>query len=290
MESFQTFQKLRLVIFNIKQYPMKPALRIFFLISLLAWQNPVSDRIRFFPKTVEYVKNIPNPENVWVFMMAGQSNMAGRGMVEPQDTLSDPRIMTINAKGELVYAKEPLHWYEPTRTGLDCGLSFGRTLLKKIPGNISLLILPTAIGGSAIRQWLGDSSYRGVNLMANFKEKVLIGKKYGQIKAILWHQGESDASAERIAVYPEKLNELFTTFRNIIGNKQLLVLMGELGAYSNNAKGWSQINELLHAHASKDKHTSVIKTGDLVHVGDTVHFNSASQRIMGERFAGAFLN
>ncbi|MEQ8808135.1 MAG: sialate O-acetylesterase, partial [Imperialibacter sp.] len=29
----------------------------------------------------------------WVFVMAGQSNMAGRGIVEPQDTVTNPRIL-----------------------------------------------------------------------------------------------------------------------------------------------------------------------------------------------------
>jgi len=36
---------------------------------------------------VDPVERIPAKENVWVFMLAGQSNMAGRDFVEPQDTL-----------------------------------------------------------------------------------------------------------------------------------------------------------------------------------------------------------
>ncbi len=234
------------------------------------------------------MQNIPAKEKIWVFLMAGQSNMAGRGIVEPQDTLSDKRILTIDAQGKLIYAKEPLHFYEPTRTGLDCGLSFAKTLLKKIPSDITILLLPTAIGGSAIRQWLGDSSYRGVNLMTNFKEKVAIAKQYGKIKAILWHQGESDANAVRIPLYKDNLIKLFTMFRDITGEKNLPVLIGELGSYSNTKATWLQINEVIHEYTMKDKHATYITTNDFVHVGDTVHFNSAGQRMMGERFANAF--
>ncbi|MDX2072664.1 MAG: sialate O-acetylesterase [Haliscomenobacter sp.] len=141
---------------------------------------------------------LPKPNKVWVFLLAGQSNMAGRGIVEAQDALTDPRIFSINSKGEVILAKEPLHFYEPSRVGLDCGLSFGKTLLKGVPKKVSILLLPTAVGGSSMRQWLGDSTYREVKLWSNFLEKVAIGKKYGQIKGILWHQGESDANERSI--------------------------------------------------------------------------------------------
>ena len=78
--------------------------------------------------------------------------MAGRGKVESIDTIPDYRIFTINKEGKLILAKEPLHFYEPKITGLDCGLSFGKELLKHIPDSISVLIMPTAIGGSSISQ------------------------------------------------------------------------------------------------------------------------------------------
>jgi hypothetical protein len=268
---------------------MKKNLFVILLFSLLSWKQIQDGRTKYFPKTVVYIQQVPAKENVWVFIMAGQSNMAGRGIVEPQDTMADKRILSIDAKGKLVYAKEPLHFYEPTRTGLDCGLSFGRSLLEKIPANITILMLPTAIGGSAIRQWLGDSSYRGVNLLSNFREKVALGKQYGKIKGVLWHQGESDANKERIPVYKDRLTELFTTFRNIIGDEKLPVFIGELGSYSNNKNEWLQINKVIHAYVTEDRYATVIKTDDFSHVGDTVHFNSAGQRMLGERFANAYL-
>jgi hypothetical protein len=137
------------------------------------------DRTEFFPKIEQEPNVIPAKENVWVFILAGQSNMAGRGKVEPIDTIPDSRIFTINKEQELILAKEPIHFYEPTMTGLDCGLSFGKELLKKIPDSISLLIIPTAVGGSSIDQWINDSTYRNVTLLTNFKEKIEIGKKYG---------------------------------------------------------------------------------------------------------------
>lgn len=268
---------------------MKYILFALLMLCLFSWNTIQDDRTKYFPKSVEPVVQIPRKENVWVFLLAGQSNMAGRGFVEPQDTMPNKRILAIDANGKLIYAKEPLHFYEPTRTGLDCGLSFANSLLKQIPGNITILLLPTAIGGSASKQWLGDSLYRGVNLLTNFREKVAIGKKYGQIKAVLWHQGESDANKESIPLYKERLVELFTKFRTIIQNDQLPVFIGELGSYSKNNENWQMINNVIHGYSLQDANSSVIKTNDLIHGGDTIHFNSTGQRLLGERFASAYL-
>ncbi|CAD5254099.1 MULTISPECIES: sialate O-acetylesterase [unclassified Imperialibacter] len=224
----------------------------------------------------------------WVFIMAGQSNMAGRGIVEPQDTVTNPRILTIDSLGKVIKAKEPLHFYEPSRVGLDCGLAFAKTLLPKVPDNVTIMIIPTAVGGSSMSQWLGDSLYRNVKLLSNFKEKVAIGKQHGEIKAILWHQGESDANERSIEAYPSKIPQLLATFRSIVQNDSLPVLMGELGSYSNNNDYWQMVNTAIREYATTDQNVSVIGTQDLIHKGDTVHFNSAGQREIGKRFANAY--
>jgi len=242
-----------------------------------------------FPKSVEKIKNAPNKNKVWVFLMAGQSNMAGRGFVEPCDTVPHKRILSVNREGELILAKEPLHFYEPSNTGLDCGLSFGKTLLKGIPKNISVLIIPTAIGGSSIQQWIGDSLFREVKLLSNFREKAAWGAKYGQIKGILWHQGESDAKETNIPVHEEKLAVLFSVFRNIANNDSLPVFIGELGSFSKNNENWQLINQKLRNYASVDPYSFVISTYDLKDKGDKVHFDSEGQRIMGERFAKEYI-
>jgi len=250
----------------------------------------VAERTTYFPKRIETMSNSINKENVWVFIMAGQSNMAGRGIVEPEDTVSNKRVLSINEDGQIIIAKEPLHFYEPERTGLDCGLSFAKTLIKKIPDSISILIIPTAVGGSSIRQWLGDSVYRSVKLFSNFLAKVEIAKQNGIIKGILWHQGESDANAKDIPLHKQRLHLLFSKFRAEVGNNELPVLLGELGSFSENPADFDLINKAIHDYAAEDKNSRVISTKDLKDKGDHLHFNSKGQRIMGKRFAEAYLS
>ncbi|MDO5970735.1 sialate O-acetylesterase [Flavivirga aquimarina] len=242
-----------------------------------------------FPQVIEFPKRIPKKKDVWVFMMAGQSNMAGRGFVEPQDTIPSERILTINKENDIILAKEPLHFYEPKMGGLDSGLSFAKSLLKDIPKNVSILLIPTAVGGSSINKWVNDSVHRDVKLLSNFKEKVVLAKKYGTVKGILWHQGESDANKKKIPKYNKNLAILFKTFRKSVGNKTLPILMGELGSYSKKKESWIAINNAINKYASKDRYISVVKTSDLKDKGDKLHFNSEGQRMMGKRFAEAYI-
>lgn len=268
---------------------MKVVLLVGCILIFITGRSQPGARTMNFPKQTEIAKEPKNKKKVWVFMLAGQSNMAGRGFVEPEDTLSERRLLTIDKDGQLILAKEPLHFYEPDLAGLDCGYSFGTTLLKNIPGDISVLLIPTAVGGSSISQWLGDSVHREVKLFSNFLQKMEIGKRYGTIKGILWHQGESDANANNIPLYKERLSELIGWFRATAGNSSLPVLFGELGSYSNDKTNWGLINKAINEYSVRDKFSTVISTADLEHKGDHIHFNSKGQRLIGRRFAEAYL-
>ena len=59
-------------------------------------KEPIPDeRTSNFPKQQIKVEEMPERHNLWIFLLAGQSNMAGRGKVEPRDTIPDKRILTI---------------------------------------------------------------------------------------------------------------------------------------------------------------------------------------------------
>lgn len=225
---------------------------------------------------------------MWIFILAGQSNMAGRGLVEPQDTVPNRRILTINSANEIIVAKEPLHFYEPTLTGLDCGHSFANRLIRKLNEEITILLLPLAVGGSSTQQWLGDSLHRNVKLMSNFRERVDAAREHGIIKGILWHQGEADADSKNIVDYQERLLKIFREFRMYCGNTTLPILIGELGTFSENQDHWNLINKAIHQYATTDKNAIVINTSDLKSKTDKIHFNSEGQRSMGRRMADKF--
>jgi hypothetical protein len=245
------------------------------------------DQKNYFPSVAEKPKALPTRQYFYLFILAGQSNMAGRGFVQPQDTVSSPQVLTLDKDNEWVYAKEPLHYYEPIRTGLDCGLSFGKRLSILCGKNITIGLIPCAVGGSSIEQWLGDSVYRDVRLYSNLLEKAKTAATFGIIKGILWHQGEANATLGNYDHYKQKLESFFTKLRNDLNNPSLPVYAGQLALFLNrslNPFADSINNDLQHLSVTMTN-MFVIKTIDLTPKSDAIHFDSRSQRIMGKRFA-----
>lgn len=265
---------------------------LFFVVSVLMLQFSLAQGVVHtnFPKQTVYPEKLPSRQNVWAFLMAGQSNMAGRGDVEPSDTIPNPRILTINQNDEVVVAKEPLHYYEPTRTGLDCGLSFARTLLKSVPDSVSILLVPAAVGGSSIQHWMKDSVWRDVHLLLNSKHKASLASKVAVFKGILWHQGEANSNTPLdIERHAGRLGTVAILLRDLTYDKNLPFLVGELGTFSDNKKGFKELNQQLRSFVKTDKNSAIIITDDLPHKGDNLHFNSEAQRKMGERFAQTYV-
>jgi len=270
----------------------KLALLIIGLLVVFAFSFGQDNRKVNFPKKEEIPAQLPKPGNLWIFIMAGQSNMAGRGLVEPQDTIPNPRVLTMNKENKWVIAKEPLHFYQPDLTGLDCGMAFALELLKSVGDSVSIGLVPCAVGGSSVDNWLSDVSFNNVELFRNFKERTEQSLKAGQIKAILWHQGESDASIEKIHQYNSKIETLFGRFRKVVGNDSLPIIMGELGSYyfpDDQQALWDSINVQIRSIADKGSNHFCVPTGDLTPKDDRIHFNAASQRELGKRYADKFV-
>ena len=267
---------------------------VLLLAGVALWMNGMAqDKQANFPKKVEYPQEMPAKKHFWIFILSGQSNMAGRGIVEPQDTVPNSRILAMNLQDKWVVAKEPLHLYQPKLTGLDAGLSFARELLKHVGDSITIGLVPTAVGGSPIESWMNDSVFNGVRLYSNFKDKAGTAMKYGEIKGIIWHQGESDAFPAKIPVYKEKLETVLTRFRTFIGNDSLPIIMGELGSYTrpeSRQKNWNIINSIIVTVPKDLKDCYVVPTSDLTCNPDYVHFNNKSQRILGKRYADKFIS
>jgi hypothetical protein len=265
----------------------KPFLFLVLFISCSAPKQIQETQSNHFPAVQEKVTAIPLKENFYIFLMAGQSNMAGRGFVQPADTISNPRVFALNKDNEWVLAKEPLHYYEPARTGLDCGLSFGKKLAALYGKNITIGLVACAVGGSSIEQWLGDSTYRDVTLYSNFMKKATIAKKFGTIKGMLWHQGESNAGPSSYKNYKQTLETFFIKVRTDLGYPDLPVYAGQLASFLNRKEYpfANAINTDLQNLSENLGNVYVINTFDLYPRQDSVHFNSPSQRKMGERFA-----
>jgi len=243
------------------------------------------NRSKYYPKVIEKVKEMPKKDKVWVYVMAGQSNMEGNGQIMPQDTISHPRLITINTKNEWVYLKEPINLNFPWYRKLDCGHSFGMSMLKKVPDDVSIAVISTAVGGSSVNHWLDDSEFRTMHLWSNITKMIAEAKKIGTIKGMIWHQGETDAKPKRLETYTEKLNTLFTKIRKECDNENMPIVVGELGDFGVDRPDWKAFNKILEKYSAENNNIEMIKTSDLDDMGDKVHFNNTSLRKMGKRYA-----
>ncbi|WP_158872317.1 sialate O-acetylesterase [Maribellus comscasis] len=234
-----------------------------------------------------------NNKTVWVFLMAGQSNMAGRGAVEAQDLITNNRIITINSGNNWITAKEPLHFYEPGSAGLDCGLSFAKELLNFVPDSVTIAMVPCAVGGSSVFQWLNDEEHRSVKLLSNFKAKAQLSKKKGTIKGILWHQGERNANETDLPEYEDTLLTLFSKFRTSVADDELPIILGEIGRFAEpeeKAAYFEEVNQIIRKVAEENSYLFYISSEGLEDRGDNLHFNSEGQRELGRRYAEKYID
>ena len=138
----------------------------------------------------------PSKEKFHLFLLVGQSNMAGRGKVEDQDKKPHPRVLMFNKEQQWVPAVDPIH-FDKTSAGVGLGKTFGMTLAEANP-DITIGLIPCAVGGSPIDSWKPGVFYKAANAHPwdDFQKRAKAALPAGTLKGILWHQGESDANQQ----------------------------------------------------------------------------------------------
>ena len=219
----------------------------------------------------------PAPADMELFLLIGQSNMAGRGKVEAQDQAENPNIFMLNRELQWVPAKDPVH-FDKKGAGVGLCSEFAREVLKAKPG-IKIGLIPCAVGGTTLDQWKA-----GGKLYTNAVTRAKEAMKNGKLAGILWHQGESDSGKpELIASYPERLAAMVEQLRKDLGAEKTPFVMGELihGHGNHDAA-----NIGLAKAAEKVPHCTLVSSEGL---GKGLHFDSPALRSFGKRYAEAYL-
>jgi hypothetical protein len=217
--------------------------------------------------------------NFHLYLLIGQSNMAGRGKIALEDKVAVPRVLMLNKGNEWVSAVDPIH-FDKTIAGVSLGRTFGIEMAKADP-KVKIGLIPCAVGGTPIRRW-----QRNGDLYKAALKRAKIAQKDGVIKGILWHQGESDSGKEETAkIYEAQLHAMITAWRKDLGRDNIPVVVGELGQFFKRAKFKGTVDAALKVLPSKVKRAAWVSTEGLEHKGDVVHFNAAGYREFGKRYA-----
>ncbi len=215
-----------------------------------------------------------------IYLLIGQSNMAGRAQILAPDfdTLQGVFLFTGDSLHPWEPAANPLNKYSTIRRELSVqqlgpGYYFAKTIMTN--GFVkSLGLVMNARGGTSIDLWAPGTSY--------FNDAVLRARqarRSGTLKAILWHQGESDVKKYR--EYPEKIVTLINALRMELNLSDLPFIAGELAEEKINR---AEFNRMLKETLSKVPYTSVVSSKGLT-TYDSTHFDTRSMRILGERYA-----
>ncbi|QTN32605.1 amidohydrolase family protein [Akkermansiaceae bacterium] len=218
------------------------------------------------------------PEDLHIYLLIGQSNMAGRAEIpeDAEDIIG--RCYLLNGEGTWEPASNPLNRHSSVRKDLAMqklgpGYSFAREMLAKDKdARIGLIV--NARGGTKIDEWLGKSE-----LYWGARKRTKAALKDGTLKGILWHQGESDMKAPE--AYLVKLQTLAGNLRADFGDPNLPFIAGQIH------KG-DAINEQI-AKLPEATHATAVASSEGLTTTDGTHFDTESQLLLGKRYAEQML-
>ncbi len=230
-----------------------------------------------------------------VYILAGQSNMSGRGALADlaaAERGADRAILLYGNDGRWRPAQEPVDGAEgqrdavsaDARAGVGPGLFFARALPQRRGRRIALV--PCAKGGSAMAQWTpggGRDTLYG-SCLARVREAG------GRVAGMLWYQGETDAlDAAQAARWSARAQALVAAFRRDLDAPALpVVVIGLADRPERNAArfpAWDAVREQQAAIGMPL--VATISAGGLPLLDDGLHLSTAAQRVLGVRAAAA---
>ena len=254
-------------------------------------------------------------------LLAGQSNMSGRDYAEKEDLVEIPGLLMMAKDLRWRPAVEPITRDRPfvgifdfagnkmvtadpwdvvlpdddsrRARGVGPGRTFGRLLLEAKP-DCEVGLIPMSVGGTGLACWFpggADTVDPNCHPYDDAIRTAREAQKSGEIVAVLWHQGETDAARMNLN-YKGQLRTVIENFRRDLDlSENVPFIMGELGSFYNTIpeKGIAMVDEAMHQLAAEMKGVHVVPAKDLGHRGDNLHFNRQAAVTLGQRYFEAFM-
>jgi len=229
--------------------------------------------------------------NLPVFILAGQSNMDGAGVVEELPVeLKGPQTNVLFAQFWSTEFK-PL---DPMKLGKSFGpeVTFGSEMARGL--NRPVGIIKMSAGGTSLeRHWNPvtidrEDRYVGANYrgLIGYVKSVQARHKNIRIAGMIWMQGEADAQfhSKTVEQYRDKLEALIDGCRKEFGVPDLPFVCGRISCGGQYRKQVREAQETV-----KRENYVWIDCDDLEKHPDKLHYSSRGQLELGRRFAAAML-
>lgn len=237
-------------------------------------------------------------------LIVGQSNAQGAGV--PFDAALDAGVEGLDqfagsgaVKDTILPAVESLYHYTKwvvagggaPRVGP--GMEFGRQLWLNQPANRRVLLVPAAQGSTSITgdsnySWDPDNTTAATNLFdyaCDQLSKALATHPRNRVVAILWHQGESDATAGATETwYRDKLIQIIEGFREIAGENTPVLIGSMTPEVIESAENRRVIDRAHKAIPEHVPYTAYVPGPSGMNQDGGIHYNADGARELGYRF------
>lgn len=252
------------------------------------------------------MKRYSKPSRRHMVLIAGQSNAEGRRSVVasgvPASYQNVHRISTLQTDQVLRDGADPVDANKGGFAGLmdNSGVGFGAGMPfadAALEGEaLQMGLVPAAKGGSQIAEWARNdadptdvTSFYGVLLT-----QALEAKKHGDLTALIWYQGESDAIVGvSQAAYETGTTAFINNIRSDLGMADLPIILSSLHQWHSDISAtetdWNDIRTGQSNVASALSDVTYVDGSDLAgEVGDRTHLSVASYKTLGARWAVAY--
>jgi len=219
-----------------------------------------------------------------VFVLAGQSNMAGGG--QPPELPTEFKTSNMDVLFVQFWDMEfkPLDLKVSKSFGPE--VTFGAEMVKAFKRPIGMVKM--AYGGTSLEEHWNPASEDKRGLYKRLTGYVvgIKAKQNVKVAGMIWMQGEADAKyhSKTVAQYRDKLEALIDGCRREFGNDVMPFVCGRMNASGPFEKQVREAQETVQRN-----HYAWIDCDDLEKNADKLHYNTNGQLELGRRFAAATL-
>ena len=212
--------------------------------------------------------------NIDLYLLIGQSNMCVPADVNPEDNIPDVHIVRFDKRDSQWKLLDP-----NDVDGIGPAPSFAVGMIADREDTV-VGIVHAAVSGTPQSRWL-----KGCDLFNAARDRAREAMKFGTIKGVLWHLGESEADdLAKASIYGNNLKSMIKDLRTALGNSNLPFVLGQLGDFNNQPYDYVVNNGIQNA-ANDLINVKIASPSGLIGEDDNIHFTSESQRIYGFRYA-----
>jgi hypothetical protein len=241
-----------------------------------------------------------------VWLLGGQSNMQGCGLIPKNNTPANPQVRAFYMDDRWAVAKDPIHnmWecvdqvhidlaggIRPAKPAADWGVcpgpAFAADLLKRT--GVPQGLIACAHGGTSMTQWDPKRKNEGGKSLYGALVRRLV-KNGGRVAGMIWYQGCSDANGDAAPLYTKRMQELIAALRRDAGDKALPVAIVQIarviGWAPEIAVPWNSIQEQERLLPKVIKNLATVPAIDLP-LDDLIHISGEGHMVLGARLAQA---